>query len=86
MLITYCILARGDEFSAAETDRGLTTGVSIYKKLRAGDSKLPVIIYSTKRQITVELRAIEDPYLTVVCEFEDNSTELIFAAAQKFLS
>lgn len=85
MLITDGFLPYGDEFSAEETDDGINTGVALYKRLRATNPKLNIIVYTTENRTFNELRVVNDSYLAVISEFSFDSTKEILAAAQRLL-
>ena len=85
MLITDGLLAHGEEFSSEETNGGVDTGAALYEKLRAGDPKLPIVVYTTERKTFQDLNRLHDAYLIAVSEFGDHPTRLILAAAERLL-
>ncbi|MBP6858662.1 MAG: hypothetical protein KBC33_02420 [Candidatus Pacebacteria bacterium] len=84
MLVTDAHLAHSEELvSRAETNDCTETGLVLYKKLRAANRTLPIVLYVTDRQLFREAESIHDPYFAVVYDCDEGATMAIVEIVQK---
>ena len=66
ILVSECTLTHSDVWTTAETNHGVRTGISLYRRLRPQFRSLPIIMIAYVSGIIEELQSFEDRNMLVV--------------------
>ena len=77
LLILDVMMPSGGSFNEEETERGLTTGVRFYERVRASNEQLPIIILTNRVDAGIRRFFEKDPH----CRFFEKEELLPFELA-----